>query len=238
MSGSAGPTTARYLDPIDRWIPARVHCESGALPAQKHPWASHALFTAPLRILSQNYPERTLALATSDYVLIFKHSSTISKPSTQRRPDAPRCLVEFASQSDVDLSSYRRLGDGYGTLGLITLGDEVFLSVVTARSKAATIRPGENISRIDNVDFCKILKDCLDGSILTATVCLNHSDYEDGFDNELGSSRATDDLSHIAGLDAKELVAEHPFLALKKLLSDGSFYYSLDFNLTDRLQDR
>ncbi|PLB54305.1 DNase I-like protein [Aspergillus steynii IBT 23096] len=176
-----------------------------------------------LRILARNHPQRTLALATTDYVLIFKHSSTISKPSSQRRTDSPRCLVEFASQSDVDLSSYQKLGDGYGTLGLITFDDEVFLSVVTARSKAATIRPGENISRIDNVDF----------------FCLNHSEYEDGFDHELrSSSPATEDFTHNVGLDSKELVAEHPFLALKKLLGDGSFYYSLDFNLTDRLQDR
>jgi hypothetical protein len=31
---------------------------------------------------------------------------------------------------------------------------------------------------------------------------------------------------------------EHPCLALKKLLSDGTFYYSGDFDLTSRLQDR
>lgn len=40
------------------------------------------------------------------------------------------------------------------------------------------------------------------------------------------------------GAEAKDVVTDHPFLALKKLLGDGSFYYSLDFNLTDRLQDR
>jgi hypothetical protein len=34
------------------------------------------------------------------------------------------------------------------------------------------------------------------------------------------------------------MVTDHPFLALKRLLGDGSFYYSLDFNLTDHLQDR
>lgn len=38
--------------------------------------------------------------------------------------------------------------------------------------------------------------------------------------------------------EGKEVATDHPFLALKKLLGDGSFYYSLDFNLTDRLQDR
>lgn len=192
-----------------------------------------------LRVLARNYPQRTLALATTDYVLIFKHSSAIPKSSSKRRTDSTRCLVEFASQSDVDLSSYRRLGDGHGTLGLITLGDEVFLSVVTARSKAATIRPGENISRIDNVDFCKILDEHPNGSILIGAVCLNHSEYEDGLDHEFGSSSPTvEDFTHNGGLDAKELVTEHPFLALKKLLGDGSFYFSLDFNLTDRLQDR
>lgn len=31
---------------------------------------------------------------------------------------------------------------------------------------------------------------------------------------------------------------EHPCLALKKLISDGTFYYSGDFDLTSRLQDR
>ncbi len=31
---------------------------------------------------------------------------------------------------------------------------------------------------------------------------------------------------------------EHPCLALKKILGDGTFYFSSDFDLTNRLQDR
>jgi hypothetical protein len=31
---------------------------------------------------------------------------------------------------------------------------------------------------------------------------------------------------------------EHPCMALKKLLSSGTFYYSSDFDLTRRLQQR
>lgn len=31
---------------------------------------------------------------------------------------------------------------------------------------------------------------------------------------------------------------EHPCLAIKKLLSSGTFYYSADFDVTRRLQDR
>lgn len=33
-------------------------------------------------------------------------------------------------------------------------------------------------------------------------------------------------------------ILEHPCLAIRKLLSGGSFYYSTDFDLTNRLQNR
>lgn len=67
------------------------------------------------------------------------------------------------------------------------------------------------------------------------TDCLNSSDYEYGMDYETGTQFAAEER---AGTEGKDVVTDHPFLALKKLLGDGSFYYSLDFNLTDRLQDR
>ena len=53
--------------------------------------------------------------------------------------------------------------------------------------------------------------------------CLNSSEYDH-------VSADDDDLAR-DGL-------EHPCLALKKLLSDGTFYYSTDFDLTNRLQER
>jgi hypothetical protein len=65
--------------------------------------------------------------------------------------------------------------------------------------------------------------------------CLNRSEYEYGQEHETASQFAAEER---LGTDGKDVVTDHPFLALKKLLGDGSFYYSLDFNLTDRLQDR
>ena len=53
--------------------------------------------------------------------------------------------------------------------------------------------------------------------------CLNSSEYDHVSADE-------DDLAR-DGL-------EHPCLARKKLLSDGTFYYSTDFDLTKRLQER
>lgn len=38
--------------------------------------------------------------------------------------------------------------------------------------------------------------------------------------------------------DAHEGVVNHPCLELKKILSGGTFYYSVDFDLTNPLQDR
>ncbi|GAA89592.1 SacI domain and endonuclease/exonuclease/phosphatase family protein [Aspergillus luchuensis IFO 4308] len=176
-----------------------------------------------LRIYTQNYPYRTIALATSEYVLIFRHSlagADVNTASHLKTP--PRCLVEFAPLSSVDLKGYRVIGDGHGTLGLVTLDNEVFLCVVTGSSKAASIRPGETVLRIHSVDF----------------FCLNHSKYDDRVDYELESSIAGQDLDHDFNFESKETNPDFPFLALKKLLSDGSFYYSCEFNLTDRLQDR
>ena len=102
-----------------------------------------------LRVLCQDYPQRKIALVASDNVLIFYHSVA----STDIR-HPPRCQVVFSGISAVDLGAYRSLGAGYGTLGLITLNEDVFVCVVSSSSHAATVRPGETVSRIDTVDFC------------------------------------------------------------------------------------
>lgn len=104
-----------------------------------------------LRILCRDYPQRAVALATSDHALVFQHGSAHQFARPEPRP---RCLVEFSNLSQVDLNGYRFSGYGYGTLGLINLDDDVFLCVVTGSTQAATVRPGETISRIDNVHFC------------------------------------------------------------------------------------
>ncbi|OGE54052.1 hypothetical protein PENARI_c006G02834 [Penicillium arizonense] len=167
-----------------------------------------------LRVLCRDYPKRTIALVSSDHALVFHYTSTDTGAK-----DRPRCLVEFLDLTLVDLEGYRPLGIGYGTLGLVTINEDVFVCVVTGSSQAATVRPGEIVSRIDNVGF----------------YCLNRAEYEYGLDYETGAQFAAEERP---GMDGKDLVTDHPFLALKKLLGDGSFYYSLDFNLTDRLQDR
>lgn len=81
------------------------------------------------------------------------------------------------------------------------------------------------------------------GSLLTRTSdCLNrnHFDHElhreiDPYHVEHGPTRR---YEHTQGNDSHDAAFEHPCSELKKILSDGTFYYSLTFDLTNRLQDR
>lgn len=187
-----------------------------------------------IRVLCRDHPVRTLLVVTSEDALIFQHS--LGEPVGNVLPingDTQRCLVEFASLSSIDFTGYRTLGSGYGILGLVTIDQDVFVCIVTRSSKAATVRPGETVLRIEDVDFCKtpVVLNCF-SLCLTNKDCLNCSEYESSLYYDKESSSATEDSNPNAGM------TEDPFLGLKKLLNDGSFYYSLDFNLTDRLQDR
>jgi hypothetical protein len=108
-----------------------------------------------LRVLCRDYPRRAIALTTGEYALIFQYTASVdtgNNPS-QSIVEKQRCLLEFTKISSVDLRDYRLLGEAQGTLGLITLNKDVFLCVVTTSSRAATVKPGETILRIDNVEF-------------------------------------------------------------------------------------
>lgn len=83
-------------------------------------------------------------------------------------------------------------------------------------------------------------------TLLTSTDCLNRSDYDHShghppnpYPGQTFTSEEFDYGSgYSSGYDAGNDLAEHPFHALQKLLSGGNFYYSVDFDLTRRLQDR
>ena len=121
-----------------------------------------------MRVLVQDRPRRTLALATDDYALVFHHvqsgldvvpantnSSSVSLPGTSKSASAPRCMVGLVPIANLDAPKYRLLGSGKGTLGLITLNQDVFICVVTSSNEVATVRPGETVQNICAVEFCK-----------------------------------------------------------------------------------
>lgn len=137
-------------------------------------------------------------------------------------------MVEFTKVEDVDLSDYRGLHSlsVHGTLGLITVNGDVFLVVVNSASKVATVRPGETVQKINSVGF----------------FCLTSSNYDALLNDEVNPypTDTIDDEGYEMGFGGRKEQSplEHPCLALKKLLSSGTFYYSSDFDLTRRLQQR
>lgn len=186
-----------------------------------------------IRALVRDGPNRSIALVTPTHSLIFRNTpstsdyigngslTSVSRTSLDSSLAAPKCIVEFAALSSADLKDYRNLCPVpvHGTLGLITINNDVFLCLVTGASKVATVRPGETVEKIYAVEF----------------YCLNNPDYDNAQYGDL-------DPYSIDGQDSyqsrREMPLEHPCLELQKLLGNGSFYFSTDFDLTNRLQDR
>jgi len=66
-------------------------------------------------------------------------------------------MVEFSALNTISLEDYRALTplSVQGTLGLITINNDVFLCVVRGASRVASVRPWETVQRISSVDFRK-----------------------------------------------------------------------------------
>ncbi|KAL1623586.1 Inositol-1,4,5-trisphosphate 5-phosphatase 1 [Neofusicoccum ribis] len=196
-----------------------------------------------IRVLIRDHPHRSIALATDSHVLVFRHTpssadrsangfypgsgnTSQTSLSSAQQAQAPRCMVEFSDIRSTDLSDYRNFSTQpvHGTLGLITVNNDVFLCVVSAASRAAMVRPGETVQKILAVDFH----------------CLNRSDYDHILYDEVNPypTDTVDEEGFEQGYGRREPILEHPCMALKKLLSSGTFYYSSDFDLTRRMQDR
>lgn len=210
-------------------------------------WASQA--PAPEKsseLYIRDYPVRSIAIVSASHTLILRYSSSTSDPgpngshtslsSTKPRNNAgesaiAKCMVEFSPSSEQVLKDYRPLTPRpiYGTLGLIAVNDEVFLSVITQASRAATVRPGETVERIGSVAF----------------YCLSSANYDDvvpleSYETEISDTMPSYNQTSGYGqnLGRQNVAMEHPCHELRKLLSNGSFYYSTDFDVTNRMQDR
>jgi hypothetical protein len=194
-----------------------------------------------MRVLLCDYPNRAIALVTQSHALIFRHSpttsdlvksgsltSTNSSRISVDSQSTPRCMVDFSSLHSVDLGDYRTLSPrpAHGTLGLITIENDVFICIVTSASKVATVRPGETVEKISAVQFY-----CLSSSKYDSVISDGVNPYDIDRTNE-------DDYSYGQNLSQRDPLLEHPGAELTKMLSNGNFYYSTDFDLTNRLQDR
>lgn len=161
-----------------------------------------------MRLLYKEHP-RTLVLYSETYSLSFRIKSK----------SVPTVYLELIPNTDITRENgYRSLirKEIFGCLGLIYISQQIYLAVVTGQqSNVANPIENESVNRIFSVDF----------------VSLNNSEWDfvelDSSGYPITDAEAENDLQVV-----------HPCFSLKKLLSNGSFYYSNDFDLTSLLQNR
>lgn len=120
------------------------------------------------RVLVNDHDDRCIALASNSNVLFFHPQPSIwednisiqsfsTTGSTVAPTSAPRCAVELADVDTANLNGFTPLSSRrcHGCLGLIGLGRDIFICIITNSQEVATVKPGEHVSRITGVEFCK-----------------------------------------------------------------------------------
>lgn len=120
------------------------------------------------RVLVNDQDERCIALATESNVLFFHpqpgaddeisiHSFRPHDQNSTIAPTiAPRCAVELSDAGTANLTGFAKLSTRkcHGCLGLIGLGRDIFICIITNAQQVATLKPDEHVSRITGVEFC------------------------------------------------------------------------------------
>lgn len=173
-----------------------------------------------MKVLYKEHP-RTIAVYSDNHTLCFRQLDK-AKASQNRSKIQPAVAVEVIPNSQITKESgYRVLvnREVFGCLGLINVERQLFLAVITgAITNVASPVNYETVDKIYSVDFISLSSNEWDFVNLDA----NGYPVETNETNE----------------DFYEASSAHPCQDLKKLLSNGSFYYSNDFDLTSLLQSR
>ncbi|KAG4305365.1 hypothetical protein PORY_001535 [Pneumocystis oryctolagi] len=158
---------------------------------------------------------RSIALKVGLDALIFE--------SCEKSLESQTCITRFSKWNDIDHTEYSLITfkSFYGCLGMMSIENDVFLCLITGYSHVATVRMTETINRIHDVEF----------------LCLNSSLYDNFFRN-ISENGTESNISELFDTFSKQNEFEHPCDSIRKLLLNGSFYFSSDFDLTRRIQDR
>ncbi|KAI5949374.1 INP53 [Candida jiufengensis] len=170
-----------------------------------------------MKLLYKENP-RTLALYSETYSLTFR-SLTKKQSDSPPKPIVNLELVPNTQISKEDGFKTLLKREVFGCLGLIYVDDQIFLAVITgALTKVATPIAHETVDKIYSVDF----------------VSLNNNEWDFvELDNQGYPVLTAEEME-----DERYNRTLHPCFEFRKLLSNGSFYYSNDFDLTSTLQTR
>ncbi|CCH60359.1 hypothetical protein TBLA_0C05610 [Henningerozyma blattae CBS 6284] len=177
-------------------------------------------------ILLSKQPERKIAIVSESYALVIKCVS--SKKSESK----PLCSIELTPKKQLANQGYKKLSNYKieGFIGLVEINGLIFIGTITSKSKVAQPIPKQTVNKILGIEFF-----CLNDS-LWDFVEIDSSGYP--AINEDPSAGGSITGGNMPGSDFHETFPRHPCFEIRKLLSNGSFYYSSDFDLTSTLQNR
>lgn len=164
-----------------------------------------------------------------------------SAPSNSSRGDpSPKLLDHDAPSSQVqahvipvsslqdELPNLRRLTNSpsAGCIGLLSLGSDVFLCIVTLATQVGLLRPGETVMRVQQVQFYSFTSAAWDGYRSSGAAVSSRSLSSES------SSSSSDSSVDTSGV--------HPCTDVRRLLSDGTFYYAHNnaFDISSRIGRR
>ncbi|CAO1622405.1 unnamed protein product [Jaminaea pallidilutea] len=174
-----------------------------------------------------------------------------------------QAIVEMLSVHDIDwdscipLAGHQSRGQRAvtGCLGLMNVGNDLFMCVVTQAAEVGAVRPGEMVMAISSVAFYCVNRSTWDGldapdqSQQQQHQQQQHQQSQQQYHPGMGVSQSSSSLdpydailpqSSSAGSANQAAAGEHPCASLKRLLGMGSFYFAADgaFDLSTRLSRR
>ncbi|CAE6420494.1 unnamed protein product [Rhizoctonia solani] len=195
-----------------------------------------------MHLYLRDAPQRALILVTS-----FDDETRLNRPrralvfrAGEGAKANSQAIVEFLRKEDVDLVGAIRLTqyEVMGCLGLISVGGELFLAIVTSAAVIGNLTPNparqEQVSKIREVAFFSLNSSTYDDLSLASNAptspTIGAYEMNDSYDRDPFGQQT----------QATQSVYEHPCAALSKIMSSGTFYYASDgkWDISTRLQVR
>lgn len=206
-----------------------------------------------LLLYRQTSPVTALVLAGDRYTLTFRRPASAAPSATS----SPQIEISFDPIADFDVLGCSLLCQVHSSLGLVQLAspaaassgsasstNDIFLSVIAhAQSLTSRYNPEEQVSRIQAVDFYSLSSSAWDdwhGGAAGVPPSVATDDYPLDQTSIPSSSSGTASPSYSSSSSdpaAPQLL--HPATAMRKILSNGHFYFSSgNYDISTRLEER